>query len=354
MIKISLHLQSAGRTRPDAYLKAQARAYWQTLNPVNAGIYDPKALISLVSKYRDQAGSLDPGYVRDHANGDLFIALVHQDLFDDLLARSARLLKKIIMSDPAGLNAIKDHIKSRFPDAIFFTLDGKRKVQTDFGRLLSETVFNYRKFRSSRFCLQYLKNLSFAEVYCPYCGYNPVELVGVTPPRTGGHDQKALLDLDHFFSKAEFPYLAISLFNLIPCCHTCNSTYKLTKEFGFGTHVHPYAESFDEHFSFSLRKTSQGPRVAISAVGPSAKMQSVTDLGLKERYEAKAKLIRLETDYRKRKRYRKPAAIQGFVDFMLKDVPRTKSEIFTECLGKAKRDILRSIDADNLLRPYIK
>jgi len=354
MIKISLHLQSAGRTKPDAYLRDQANTYWQKLNPVDSGNHTPTSLISIIKKYRDQAGSLDAEYVRNYADGDLFIALLHHEFFDEVLARSAHLLKKIIVSDPAGLNAIKDHIKSRFPDEIFFILDGRKKVQTNFGRLLSETIFNYRKFRSSGFCLQYLKSLSFTEVFCPYCGYNPVELVGVTTPKTGGHSERALLDLDHFFSKAEFPYLAISLFNLIPCCHTCNSTYKLTKEFSFDTHVHPYAESFDDHFSFSLKRTSAGSKVVISALGPSTKMQSVTDLGLKERYESKSKLIKLETDYRKVKRYRKPEAIQSFVNFMLKDVPLTQSAIFSECLGKAKRDILRSIDAYNLLGPHLK
>ncbi len=353
MIKISQHLQSAGRINPDAYLRTQADTYWQKLNPSKSGSYTPKALISAVRKYRDLADSLNAQYVLDYANDDQFVALVHRDFFDEVLAQSALLLKNIIVSDPAGLDSIKNDIKNRFPDEIFFSLGGTGKVQTDFGRLLSEKIFNYKKFRSSRFCLQYLRNLSFDEVFCPYCGYQSVELVGVNTG-SGDDPEKALLDLDHFFSKAEFPYLAISLFNLIPCCHTCNSGYKLTKEFGFDTHVHPYAESFDEHFSFSIQLTARGRRVSISSTGTSTKTQSVHDLGLDKRYEKKKKLLKLETDYKQVKRCRDRKAIENFVKYMLKDVPLTQSEIIAECLGKAKRDILRSIDAFNLLRPHIK
>lgn len=280
--------------------------------------------------------------------------MVQRDFFDEILARPAGLLKKIIVSDPAGLDSIKDHIKKTFPDEIFFRLNGKKKVQTSFGTLLSEQIFNYRHFRSSAFCIQYLKNLSFKEVFCPYCGYNPVELVGVTTPKASGNPERALLDLDHFLSKAEFPYFAVSLFNLIPCCHTCNSTYKSTKEFGSNTHIHPYSESFDQHFTFSLERTSRGRNVVISPVGSPNKIQSITDLGLNERYKNKRKLLKLETDYKQVKKTKTLKSRQEFVNYMLKDVPLKQSEIFWECLGKAKRDILKSIDVHNLLRPHIK
>jgi len=354
MIKISKHLRSAGKADPDSYLKHQADLYWHALNPVKNGSYTSKSLISVVQKYRNLADNLDEDYVRDYANDDQFIALVQRDFFDDILAGSADLLKKIIVSSPEKLDLIKNDIKRRFPDDFFFALNGTRKVQSRFGILLSETIFNYPKFRSSSFCLQYLQNLSFNEVYCPYCGDKPVELVGITSTDDEEHPAKALLDLDHFFSKSEFPYFSISLFNLIPCCHTCNSTYKLTKEFGLDTHIHPYAECFDENFLFSIERTPNGRRVAISPSIPHAKDQSVTDFDLRIRYETKRKLLKIETDYKQRAKYKKPKDTKNFVDYMLKDVPLKQSEILSECHGKAKRDILRSIDVYNLLRPRIK
>jgi len=35
---------------------------------------------------------------------------------------------------------------------------------------------------------------------------------------------KSVFELDHFYDKATFPYLAISFYNLIPSCPTCNSS----------------------------------------------------------------------------------------------------------------------------------
>lgn len=37
--------------------------------------------------------------------------------------------------------------------------------------------------------------------------------------------------LDHVIGKAEHPYLSLSIFNLVPCCSSCNSKFKHTKEF---------------------------------------------------------------------------------------------------------------------------
>jgi hypothetical protein len=82
--------------------------------------------------------------------------------------------------------------------------------------------------------------------------------------------------------------------------------------------------------------------------------QSVDDLGLMARYEKKKKLLRLEADYKRKTRSKAPHANSDFLIYMLKDIPLTQAEVISECLEKEKRDILLSIDAFNLLRPYIK
>lgn len=49
---------------------------------------------------------------------------------------------------------------------------------------------------------------------CPYCNRNFVN---------NGKD-RAMAQFDHFFDKKTFPLFAISLYNLIPCCSSCNHT----------------------------------------------------------------------------------------------------------------------------------
>jgi hypothetical protein len=80
---------------------------------------------------------------------------------------------------------------------------------------------------------------------CPYCNRNYTFTVcsknGSTRPQ-----------FDHFYDKATYPILALSFYNLIPSCPTCNSSMKGTKQFSLTTHAHPYVEGFDDKARFAL------------------------------------------------------------------------------------------------------
>ncbi len=55
-------------------------------------------------------------------------------------------------------------------------------------------------------------------------------------------------EFDHFHSKSEFPYLALSFYNLIPSCSICNHT-KLDALID----TSPYNNGFEDNFKFRLR-----------------------------------------------------------------------------------------------------
>jgi len=58
--------------------------------------------------------------------------------------------------------------------------------------------------------------------------------------------------LDHWYPKSKFPLLAISFYNLIPCCTYCNSSVKGDNELNLNEHIHPYIlETIPDDFSFS-------------------------------------------------------------------------------------------------------
>ena len=80
---------------------------------------------------------------------------------------------------------------------------------------------------------------------CPYCNRNYTFTVrsknGSTRPQ-----------FDHFYDKATYPILALSFYNLIPSCPTCNASIKGRKQFSLTTHVHPYVEGFDDKARFAL------------------------------------------------------------------------------------------------------
>jgi hypothetical protein len=67
---------------------------------------------------------------------------------------------------------------------------------------------------------------------CPYCQRNYVNII-----------QKNNLiikpDLDHFYPKVKYPFLAVTLENLVPACQVCNSRLKKEIDFYRIKHLHP-------------------------------------------------------------------------------------------------------------------
>ncbi|MBU0632860.1 hypothetical protein KKA17_09450 [bacterium] len=86
---------------------------------------------------------------------------------------------------------------------------------------------------------------------CPYCNRNYTFTVK-------SNNASTRPQFDHFYDKATYPILALSFYNLIPSCPTCNSTMKGTKQFSLITHVHPYEEGFEKiaHFSLHVKDSS--------------------------------------------------------------------------------------------------
>ncbi len=90
---------------------------------------------------------------------------------------------------------------------------------------------------------------------CPYCNRNHIKLVEVEREvkeeiEVKGETEKIKIridELDHFYPKGKYPFLAVSFYNLIPSCKTCNQTFKGTKLVS----VNPYSKI--EEFSFGLK-----------------------------------------------------------------------------------------------------
>ena len=69
---------------------------------------------------------------------------------------------------------------------------------------------------------------------CPYCNRQYI-----TSYSEDG-DQMTTADLDHYYCKSIYPFLALSLYNFIPSCQICNSRFKLAKDFYLTPHLYPY------------------------------------------------------------------------------------------------------------------
>lgn len=78
---------------------------------------------------------------------------------------------------------------------------------------------------------------------CPYCNMNYVVPIY-------GMNGKARADLDHFYAKHIYPYLSVSIYNLVPSCKVCNSSFKIGKEFD-ESNISVYENGIEELYRFT-------------------------------------------------------------------------------------------------------
>ena len=65
-------------------------------------------------------------------------------------------------------------------------------------------------------------------------------------------NSKTTADLDHFYIKSGYPFLALSVHNFIPSCQICNSRFKRTTDFHALPHLYPYGDISGSEITFEL------------------------------------------------------------------------------------------------------
>lgn len=139
-----------------------------------------------------------------------------------LAGNAARYKKRKILCRLANTqrhhSVVTDKIKALFPDWINALEDlfDYHAVADEYGFMITQ----------------------FLELdICPYCGMEKIQ--------TYQSDEIAIRpDLDHFYPKARFPFLAMSVYNLIPSGVICNQRHK--KNHPMLGYLHPFTEGIDE------------------------------------------------------------------------------------------------------------
>ena len=200
--------------------------------------------------------------------------------------------KDILIGKPESLASLIENIKREFP-AINLKIANS---DNDLCNKISG-VFNYDNFVSNYNgwgAYAYAKELGID--VCPYCNRQYI----VTYSSSDG---RCRCELDHFFNKAKYPYLALSMYNLIPSCKTCNSSFKGDKSFSLKTHVHPFVEGFGDEYIFTINfKDSNGKDNLDFIQNPAVfdiKFKSKTGIDsiLTEKAKCNVKIFKLEELY---------------------------------------------------------
>lgn len=351
MIKIQEHLD---RANPEAYLDTLALSLWEHLNPKRKsdGELKDTSIINLCEYYYQLTETNK--YTKEYADNIKATAQRHKRFFKYLKKEKNKNLKRIIIAKPSEFDAILTEILDILREEDLFITNGEKISQTKFGKLLNTTIFNYKKFRGSKFCSELYWTIGFKNAICPYCNDRKVEVINVERDATNEKKLKAYFDLDHFYPKSQNPFFATSFYNLIPSCHTCNSSEKSDLPFAITTHIHPYHDSFEDLFKFKISlKTQLGDKAdEITFVPKTNKLTDgvIEDLNLDVRYQNNIDLANeLVSLYNRYKHNLNTPSHSMFIDMLFKGIPLERKKILSYSKAKLNRDILKQLDVNKLL-----
>lgn len=155
--------------------------------------------------------------------------------------------------------------------------------------------------------------------YCPYCNISQTTFI----ENKKNEDQttyKIRPALDHFYSKDSYPFLAISLNNLVPACYICNTSLKLTKNFKITRHLNPYGSSFEGIATFILTSKIDDIETTINSIYNGEVDVNSISIGL---LSNDSRVKENESTFAILSRYNKH---KNDLNLFLKNLPRLKSD----------------------------
>ncbi|UWM62690.1 hypothetical protein [Enterobacter sp. CP102] len=147
-------------------------------------------------------------------------------------------IKNILIGKPDILINFIHQYREKFPTTRKYLENKNRKkrkqTKIDNTVKLINMLFDYKDFSDKKkarktSCKINAYSLIGKHNYriCPYCHLNHINY-HFTHKSTNGFMMRP--PLDHFFPESLYPWLATSLYNLIPCCEQCNSRIKLAED----------------------------------------------------------------------------------------------------------------------------
>lgn len=156
-------------------------------------------------------------------------------------------------------NKKQKKISSRF---INFLIKFKDELISAFPNRLLEINEEYEKLILSKRQKEIIKSFFIQTGYGKFQNKEFLNLLGIDTCVYCNRNytlyfdsNNARAELDHWFPKSEFPLLALSFYNLIPSCHSCNHIKLNNSPIGgwknaLNNIIHPYLDKNDFKFSY--------------------------------------------------------------------------------------------------------
>ncbi len=135
--------------------------------------------------------------------------------------------KKLLTASPDELESFTKKIKVTKP----YNFNSDRDIFIDM----------YGKYRTSVSSKKFIEKVNLK--VCPYCNRNYIFNF------KGKKAKETTAQLDHFIDKGKYPYLALSMYNLVPSCNVCNQR-KSAKDVLAEPIFNPYKDNIHNHVNF--------------------------------------------------------------------------------------------------------
>ncbi|MDX9814187.1 MAG: hypothetical protein RBS91_05945 [Sulfurimonadaceae bacterium] len=148
------------------------------------------------------------------------------DLNCDLLMLFDKTFEEVVKSTPSNMRELISKKVIGFPNSVL---------------ILKDLYITFR----NKWAVELLEALDLK--VCPFCNREYIFRFEDTVKK----EARVIASLDHYYDKNNYPYLAVSIYNLIPSCTICNSKFKHSKNFYHEKHLHPYEDDFNKKVKFS-------------------------------------------------------------------------------------------------------
>lgn len=238
-------------------------------------------------------------------------------------------LSEIRTNEYTNLDDFKSDIDKLMNNQILTENITKKKIT--FEEALNE-VFSYKDFsdfkKDRKNAWDAYEYTSYLNVdVCPYCDRQfTFTFINFET------EKRARAVLDHFYSKSLYPYLAISIFNLIPCCHICNSTFKLNRDLYKNEILYPFEDQFKNNVKFIITPNTYNAFIGLDADLNIDLQITTTDNALREKISNSIELFALKEIYTAHNIY-----VKNLIRNIYINSPSRISELYAE-LGEIFND----------------
>lgn len=298
-----------------------------------------KNYIKVLEKYDIPAGST----ITEKKRSDALLA-------EKIIQSYSEELHKFLYEDMSDGHIIPDNLRTlllasvSFDSLVIFSFFKEaHNSDTDFKKEekmeLLKYVFRYKEFRNQKEIYRYVSLLG-VEV-CPYC--NRLFTTTVTKGKQIGPQ------LDHYRSKSKYPFLALSILNLVPCCGVCNHI----KGNNPTEILYPYEEEMGERCSFSVDTEHDltvltGARINHDELTITLKqLDKKSPIG--KHIKASIDLLNLKEVYQSHKGYVSDLLFQRYVftDEMVKEIMNSFPDLFKNEKEVRKMLLLNKFDREH-------